>query len=368
MANCPNCDIALQTVRQREGIYFHCNECDGRAVTIQQIRRTVGDRFISTVVRQVNHAAEVSTRPCPFCQVPMKSFLLPRPAIALDSCRSCGMIWFDAGKFEQLPEGTVETAEDVLFRGLESEAKWKIEQQAARDRGLSREAPEEWWKWIPAMVGFPVKYDTVAVSQRPWATWSLAAVITFISVIAFFDLKEAVANFGLIPAEMWRYGGATFVTNFFLHAGIMHLVGNMYFFLLFSGEVEEHLGHWRFLVLIFLSALVGNCFHILGNLHSEIPCIGASGGISGVLVFYALQFPKGKLAFFTWRFGWIQLPAWGAFVIWLILQLIGIGMQRAGLSHVSSMAHVGGVTTGFVLWLFWRKMGQKPVETEEVGY
>ncbi|HUE36373.1 MAG TPA: hypothetical protein VMO20_03195, partial [Candidatus Acidoferrum sp.] len=70
MANCPNCDIALQTVRQREGIYFHCNQCDGCAATIQQIRRTVGDRFISTIVRQANHAAEVSARPCPFCQVP----------------------------------------------------------------------------------------------------------------------------------------------------------------------------------------------------------------------------------------------------------------------------------------------------------
>jgi membrane associated rhomboid family serine protease len=365
MANCPNCGTHLQTVRNRDGIYSHCAGCDGRAVTFPQIRRTTGDRYLNTIIRQVRNATEVSMRPCPFCETPMKTFLLPNPPIALDGCMSCTMVWFDAGKFEQLPEGVADTPETAMFRAIESEAKWRIEQQKSRAQAASLgQPPDEWWKWIPAVLGMPVKFDNVEVSQRPWATWGLSAVIVFISFWGFTDLEEAVNNFGLVPAEAWRYGGATFLTSFFLHGGFFHLFGNLYFFILFGGEVEEFLGRWRFLALIFLSAFIGDFFHVLGNLHSEIPCIGASGGISGVLVFYALKFPGARLAFFWWRIGWIQLPAWCAFFLWFLLQLVGLYMQKAGLSHVSSMAHLGGVATGFVLWLWWRKLKPKTEPAE----
>jgi membrane associated rhomboid family serine protease len=356
MANCPNCNVPLQTVRQREGIYFHCHQCDGRAATLQQIRRTVGDRFVSGMVRLVNTARQPSQKVCSFCSSPMKVFQLPQPPLMLDSCRPCALIWFDAGQFEQLPEGSTDTPEDAMARAMEAEAKWKIDQQQ-RAQGISRDPPDEWWKWIPAFLGMPVKFESPEISTRPWVTWSLSLVVAFISFCAFFDLRPAVETFGTIPAEAWRYGGATLITSFFLHGGFWHLFGNLYFFLLFGGEVEEFLGRWRFLLLIFLSTIIGNLLHVLGNLPSMIPSIGASGGISGVLVFYALQFPKGTLMFFSWRFGWIHLPAWSAFIIWLLLQFIGVYMQKMGLSNVSALAHLGGVLTGFALWLCWRKIG-----------
>ena len=358
MANCPHCNILLQTVRQSRGMYYECNECHGRAITVPQIRLRVGDRFISPVIRKMNTSTEESPCACPFCQVLMKRIHLTQPPLALDSCKSCAAIWFEAGAFEQLPEGACDSPEEAFGRALQAEAQWKMDQQARRSQ-FGADPPDEWWKWIPAVLGFPVKYESAEVLVRPWVTWILSALIAIISIAAFFDLEDAVENFALVPAEAFRDGGITFITSFFLHAGILHLVGNLYFFILFGGEVEEHLGHWRFLALVFLSTMVGHVFHILGNLHSLTPCIGASGGISGVLVFYALQFPKGTLAFFTWRFGWVHLPAWGAFIIWLLLQLLGVCLQKEGLSHVSSMAHLGGVTTGFLLWLWWRKLGLK---------
>lgn len=361
MANCPNCGIYLQTVRETQGLSYHCRQCGGCTMTAAQVRRHTGDRFATTLLRQMRHATDDSARACPFCSMPMKTFILPQPPIALDSCKSCTTVWFEPGKFEQLPAGILETPEDALGRALEAEASWKMEQQSARDRGLSREAPDEWWKWIFAIIGLPVKFESREIS-RPWATWSLAAVIIVVSFIAFIDIEDVAQTFGFIPAECWRYGGITFLTSFFLHAGFWHLFGNMYFFLLFAGEVEEHLGHWRFLALVFLAALMGDIFQLIATPGFTEPCIGASGGISGVLVFYALKFPHGKLVFFWWRLGWIQLPAWSAFVLWLLLQMISYSLQRNGVSHdnVGYMAHFGGVTTGILLWLLWRKLDLNP--------
>jgi membrane associated rhomboid family serine protease len=163
----------------------------------------------------------------------------------------------------------------------------------------------------------------------------------------------------LIPAEATRLNGLTFVTSFFLHAGIIHLAGNMYFLLVFGHAVENFLRPLRYLALIALAAFIGDLAHIALDPRSQIPCIGASGGIAGVITFYALNFPRMRLAFlmrfgFVW-FRWIRLPAWFVFVLWILFQIIGTLEQKAGMSSVSSAAHLGGAAMGVVAWLVWRK-------------
>lgn len=351
-------------MRQREGLYYYCSECKGRAVTVPQIRRMAGDRFASALVRKMNTAKEVSSRACPFCSGAMKSFEVSDPPYTLDSCKPCVTVWFDAGKFEELPEGVLESPEELLMTALEAEAKHKMEQQAMMGEGYVVDPPDQVWKWIPACLGFPVKYHDTEMSRRPWTTWTLSALIFFVSISTFPNLEEAVQNFGLIPAHAFRYGGVTFLTSFFLHAGWGHLLGNLYFFILFGGEVECCLGWWRFLVLIFSADFVGNLFDFVGDPRSDMPTIGASAGISGVLIFYACQFPRARIAFFVWWLWWlwlrglscwIRLPAWVLFCLWFLLQLRGALIQMSGRGTVASLAHVGGIAMGFLLWLAWRK-------------
>jgi membrane associated rhomboid family serine protease len=208
----------------------------------------------------------------------------------------------------------------------------------------------------------PVEFDTAGQSRRPWATWTLCFLITFASAFAFTQLHEIVSRFGLIPSEATRMHGLTFLTSFFLHAGIFHLIGNMYFLFVFGDDVENFLRPFRYLLLIALSAFIGDLAHIAVNPNSQIPCIGASGGIAGVITFYALQFPQMRLGFlFRWGwvyFRWIRLPAWFTLVLWILFQMIGAWEQIAGISPVSAVAHLGGAATGLVAWLVWRRSGQ----------
>ena len=294
----------------------------------------------------------------------MKQFQIEDPSLILDACRPCVTVWFDPREFEAVPEGVVETPDELELRGREAIGGWKVErikEQQRREEGVSGDPPEETWKWVPALLGWPVEIDETGLARRPWLTWSLSAVIALISIGAFFGPSNIFDRFGLIPAEAWRYGGATLLTSFFLHGGVWHLIGNLYFFLLLGDNVEEYLGRWRFALLILLALLAGDCLHILGDPNSTTPCIGASGGISGVIAFYALEFPRAQLGFHPWywmRFGWIQIPAWAWFALWILMQGIASCQQVSGFGTVSGLAHLGGAAAGFALWLWWRKVGQ----------
>jgi membrane associated rhomboid family serine protease len=175
------------------------------------------------------------------------------------------------------------------------------------------------------------------------------------TVLAFPHLREVVKQFGLIPAQAGRLGGLTFATSFFLHAGVLHLVANSYFLLVFGDDVENALGRPLYLLLLAFSAFIGDLAHIAADPRSNLPCIGASGGIAGVIAFYALAFPKARLAFLFWRWWhWIRLPAGVWIVWWIVLQIIGAFEQVAGVTSVSALAHLGGAAVGVVCWLVWR--------------
>ncbi len=114
----------------------------------------------------------------------------------------------------------------------------------------------------------------------------------------------------------------------------------------------------RYLALVALAAFIGDLAHMALDPRSETPCIGASGGIAGVITLYALNFPRMRLAFLmrlgvAW-FRWIRLPAWLVFVLWILFQVIGTLEQKAGMSSVSSAAHLGGAAVGILAWILWR--------------
>jgi len=305
------------------------------------------------LLRQINRAEHPTTRLCPFCSGQMRQFQNDQPPLTLDSCRCCNLVWFDASEFEAIPEGAIESTDALILRGREVLAVEQARQIAKRSQTTEDALPEEKWKWLAAFLGMPVELETPGLKRLPWVTWALTALIFLASLLGFLDLKTAVERFGFIPGQAWRDIGFTFVSSFFLHASVWHLVGNLYFLLVFGDNVEDYLGRLKFILLLGFSSLGGDFLAMILQPASAIPTIGASGGISGVLAFYALEFPRARLAFLFRFFFWGTLPAWGAFAIWIVLQVFTAFEQLSGISEVSGLAHLGGAAVGFGLWLKW---------------
>jgi membrane associated rhomboid family serine protease/Zn-finger nucleic acid-binding protein len=364
---CPRCNVPLKEVRTSGAVLYSCDVCGDRAVTIELLRKRFTPESINPLWLHATRGEGRIGLPCPLCRQPTIGVALSdRAEVNVDVCQHSHFIWFDAHEADTLvPRQPEPVAPELPQKARETLAIAEVERLSKHAEGsdLDSAAPEESWKQIAAFLGLSVEFDAPQEQRKPWATWLLSAIIICASLFAFPHLREVVQRFGLIPAQATRLDGLTFVTSFFLHAGIIHLAGNMYFLLAFGHAVENFLQPLRYLALIAVAAFIGDLAHIALDPRSQTPCIGASGGIAGVITFYALNFPRMRLAFlmrwgFVW-FRWIRLPAWFVFVLWILFQIIGTLEQKAGMSSVSSAAHLGGAAVGLLAWLVWRKPNEE---------
>jgi len=271
--------------------------------------------------------------------------------LALDVCTYCRFVWFDPTEYAATPKPTEEPSTEA-GRLL---ARWEEQLRAGTPAELqiTDKYVDKWWKWVPPVLGMPAERETAPLLLRPWATWAVAAVITVVTFVAFSDLESAITRFGLVPAHFWRYAGLTFLTSFFLHAGLLHLLGNLYFLMVFGDNVEDFLGRSPYLLLVLLAALAGDALHIAIYPHSTLPSVGASGGISGVVAFYGLQFPRARLLVLlrSLLFWPLRITARTGLLLWILFQLVGVFFQLGGFTHVNHLAHLGGAAVGVIFWL-----------------
>jgi membrane associated rhomboid family serine protease len=174
-------------------------------------------------------------------------------------------------------------------------------------------------------------------------------------------------QFGLVPAKITAllegYGNVTpesafipVLTSMFLHAGFVHLLSNMWVLYIFGDNIETYLGHFRYLVFYLLAGIVATAVHVLFNLNSQIPSVGASGAIAGVMGAYFVLFPSARvltiMPFFFLFFLW--LPAWIVLGYWFVAQFLSgaattIAASAETSGGVAFWAHVGGFAAGVVL-------------------
>jgi membrane associated rhomboid family serine protease len=205
---------------------------------------------------------------------------------------------------------------------------------------------------------FPIHDDTPRLHGRPYVNYSLIAlnVIIFLWEVIrtnFFSnelmVNEIFFTYGTVPDLVFQGDFFGLVSSMFLHGGIAHIIGNMVFLYIFGDNIEDRFGHFKYLILYLFWGIAAGIIHSLYAVSvggGEIPAVGASGAISGVLGAYLVLFPRAKIftiitAFFITT---VRIPALAYIPIWFILQVVFSILNPEG--GVAYLAHIGGFVVG----------------------
>ena len=206
---------------------------------------------------------------------------------------------------------------------------------------------------------FPIGDDDTSRRTVPLVTYALIALNVLFFFVEMSGGDAFIEKWAFVPSRFLAdpFGGfLTLFTAMFMHAGWVHLGGNMLYLWIFGDNVEDRFGHIKFTIFYLLCGLAATFAQLSFSLGSNVPNLGASGAIAGVLGAYILLFPQGKVRVLQGQ-GVIQVPALIAFGLWIVLQFFsGIGSiaNTADTGGVAYMAHIGGFIAGFMLTFLFR--------------
>jgi membrane associated rhomboid family serine protease len=223
---------------------------------------------------------------------------------------------------------------------------------------------------------FPIHDDTERMHGRPYVNYGMIAinVIVFIweaSATSFFSdpsaTEDVFMSYGAVPSRIvsdFPGSAPTIITSMFMHGGIAHIIGNMVFLFVFGDNIEDRYGRIKY-ILIYLgwgaAAALAHSFYAVSTGQGEIPAVGASGAISGILGAYLVMYPRANIltiiaVFFIYT---VRIPVLIYIPFWFIMQLIFavIGqLGPAGEAGVAYLAHIGGFAAGALTGLAWKSL------------
>jgi hypothetical protein len=217
----------------------------------------------------------------------------------------------------------------------------------------------------------PIKDDQPRYST-PYVNGFLIGLNILIFLFQWFQMMadphgadRFARTFGEVPAHLAAFLAGSpkytlpsvvvpFFTSMFLHAGWEHVLGNMWWLFIFGDNVEDYLGHFKYLVFYLFSGLIAMTTQVAIYPHSTVPTVGASGAIAGVLGAYFILYPRARVL--TWFFVFVlYLPAWIVLGEWFVVQFVA-GTATLQMAHVGRdvggvafWAHVGGFVAGVVM-------------------
>ena len=222
----------------------------------------------------------------------------------------------------------------------------------------------------------PLKDDN-PTSGRPIVTYFLIGLCVFVFLMQLgsqsYKTGQLFYSYGLIPSVLMGHDQlpmdlyaipayATIFSSMFMHGGFMHLIGNMLYMWIFADNIEDNLGPKKFIIFYLISGIGAAMAQVLMDTHSQIPMVGASGAIGGVLGAYLINHPNARVLVLI-PFGFfsqlIKIRALYVLGFWFVLQFINSSMMQSEGGGVAYAAHIGGFITGMVLILFFNKKKRK---------
>lgn len=203
---------------------------------------------------------------------------------------------------------------------------------------------------------FPLRDDRPTYTPPIVTTLLIVAcAMVFLHEITLDDFSRNyfVEKYSIVPAH---FRPVTLVTSLFMHAGWMHIIGNMLFLWAFGKSLEDAMGHGKFLSFYLMCGVAAGIVHIVFNFYSRTPTVGASGAIAGVMGAYLLKFPRAwirTLVFIVVFVTTVDIPAWFFVIFWFVSQLFNgygsITQTQVVDSGTAWFAHIGGFLAGMAL-------------------
>jgi len=356
--NCVSCGQPLRRLASVLSVRaWICEKCRSVAAEMASLAASVPRERIVDLEKL--RTAPDGDRGCPKCSLVMQRGPVEGGfgRIDVDACRPCRIAWFDQGELRNLQ--TAMTTDPPAAMSKLSPA----ERSAWKFRRLREEARREDDESRAAMLGLvlriPMPEPLLGQVRPAFTVWGIAALVATASIAALATgVYAAALRFGLIPKDLSLGHSYPLLTHFFVHANVFHLAGNLAYFVVFGSRVEALVGPVRLVFILLVATIVGALAHAAAAPGSSIPLIGASGGISGVLAAYVALRPRSQIRWVLWS-GVTKAPAYGFFVFWILLQLIGVRAQLSGTSAVSALGHLGGAVVGFAIGAVIRRRAER---------
>jgi membrane associated rhomboid family serine protease len=215
---------------------------------------------------------------------------------------------------------------------------------------------------------FPIGDDNSSRRSTPVVTYGLIALNVLVFFLELSQGEPFIRQWALTPRQLVANPVGelpTVFTSMFMHAGWMHLLGNMLYLWIFGDNVEDQFGRAKFLIFYLLCGIAATIAQVAVSPTSSVPNLGASGAIAGVLGSYIVLFPKGRVNVLM-RGGTVAMPALVVIGLWIVLQLVsGIGTitQSSQTGGVAYMAHIGGFAAGLALTFLFSGRGMRMAAT-----
>ena len=215
---------------------------------------------------------------------------------------------------------------------------------------------------------FPIGDDNTGRRTFPVVTYALIALNVLFFFVELNGGEPFIQQWSVVPKRLLANPAGDFPTIFtsmFMHAGWLHLLGNMLYLWIFGDNVEDSFGHAKFLIFYILCGIAATFAQVVVSSTSSVPNLGASGAIAGVLGAYIVMFPQGQVRVMMGR-GIIPMPALVVIGFWIVLQFVsGIGSisQTAETGGVAYMAHIGGFVAGLALTFVFRATSRRQITT-----
>jgi rhomboid family protein len=214
---------------------------------------------------------------------------------------------------------------------------------------------------------FPINDDAPKTNGKPFINYGLIAInivifIYEIVITSYFSNRlttiELYSNYGAVPNVILSGQNlASLFTSMFMHGSVAHLLGNMFFLYVFGDNLEGRFGHYKYLLIYLVWGIIASfvqSIYAVSTGSGNVPAIGASGAISGVLAAYLIFFPRAKIQtiIFAFFITTVRIPALAFIPFWFIMQLIFALIGQSG--GVAYLAHVGGFLSGVGTAYFWK--------------